>query len=50
MHLALVFLLDPGLGGGIEQIERERGLALEHGQKPAFDLSPERFLFSVLLG
>ena len=48
--LALVFLFDPRLGSGIEQLDGELGLALEHGQKPSFDLSPERFLFPVLLG
>ena len=48
--LALVLLLDPGLGGDVEQIERELGLALEHGQEAPFDLSPERLLLSVLLG
>jgi len=48
--LALVLLFGPGLGGGVEEIEREVGLALEHGQEAPFDLSPERFLFSVLLG
>jgi len=35
VHLALVFLLDPSLGGGVEQIEGELGLALEHGQEAA---------------
>ncbi len=50
VHLAVVLLLDPGLGGGVEQIERELGLALEHGQQAALDLPPERLLLSVLLG
>src|ERR1019366_10626068 len=36
--------------GGVEQAEGQFGLALEHGQETAFDLPPERFLFSVLLG
>ena len=39
---ALVLLFDPGLGGVVEQIERQLGHALEHGQKPSFDLPPER--------
>ena len=50
VHLALVFLLDPGLGGGIEEIEREVGLAFEHGKEASLDLSPERLLLAVLLG
>ena len=49
VDLALVFLLDPRLGRGVEQVERELGLPLEHGQEAALDLSPERFLLSVLL-
>ncbi len=40
----------PGWRSVLEQLERQLGLALEHGQEAAFDLSPERFLFSVLLG
>ena len=48
--LALVFLLDPGLGGGVEEVERQLGLAFQHGQEAAFNLSPEGFLFAVLLG
>ena len=49
VHLALVFLLDPRLGRGVEQVERELRLPLEHGQEAALDLSPERFLLSILL-
>jgi hypothetical protein len=49
VFLALVFLFDPRLGGDVEQVERQLGLALEHGQEAPFDLSPERFLFSILL-
>src|ERR1019366_8285858 len=48
--LALVFFFGPRLGGGVEQVERQRGLALEHGQETALDLAPERFLFSILFG
>ncbi len=50
MELAVVLLLDPGLRGDVEEIERERFLALEHGQESSFDLGPEVFLFAVLLG
>jgi hypothetical protein len=50
VFLALVFFLDPGLGGGIEEIERQLVHALQHGQEAAFNLSPERFLLTVLLG
>ncbi len=50
MNAAVVFLLDPSLSGAVEQLERELGLALEHGHEPAFDDGPEGFLFAVLLG
>lgn len=47
--LAVVLLLDPRSGRDVEQVEGERGLALEHREKPPFDLSPEGLLFAVLL-
>ena len=50
MDAAVVFLLDPSLGGAVEQLERELGLALEHGHEPAFDDGPEGLLLAVLLG
>ena len=50
MLFLVVLVLDPRLGGGVEQLEGEDLLALEHGQEPALDLSPERLLLAVLLG
>ena len=44
------YFLGPVLGGGVEQVEREHGLALEHGQEAPLDLPPEGLLLSVLLG
>src|SRR5258708_4619505 len=41
VELAVVLLLDPGLRGGVEEIEREGLLALEHGQESSLDLGPE---------
>ena len=39
--LAVVLVLDPGLRGGVEQLEGERLLALEHGHEPALDSAPQ---------
>jgi hypothetical protein len=50
VNAAVVLLLDPGLGGAVEQLESEHRLAFEHGHEAALDLSPEDFLFAVLLG
>ncbi len=50
VHAAVVLLLDPRLRGGVEQLEREHRLALEHGHEPAFDLGPKHLLLGVLLG
>lgn len=50
MDAAVVFLLDPGLSGAVEQVERELELALEHGHEPTLDDAPERLLLAVLLG
>src|SRR5688572_6587965 len=50
VNAAVVLLLDPGLGGAVEQLEGELGHALEHGHETALDLSPEDFLLAVLLG
>ena len=46
---AVILLLDPGLGRLIEQFERERGLALEHGHQPSLDAAPEGLLLGVLI-
>lgn len=46
----MVLVLDPGLGGGVEQVEGEELLALEHGQEATLDLSPEGLLLAILLG
>src|SRR5260370_40758007 len=46
---ALVLFFDACLRAGIEQVESELGLALEHGQKASLALPPERFRFSVLV-
>jgi hypothetical protein len=43
-------VLNPGLGGAVEQLQGEVGLAFEHGHQPALDLGPKRFLLAVLLG
>ena len=49
VHRAVVFLLDPGLGGFIEQLEREGALALEHGHQPRLDAAPQRLLLAILI-
>ena len=49
MLLAVVLLLDPGLGRDVEEREGKVPLALEHGEQTTFDLSPEGLLLSVLL-
>ncbi len=49
VETALVLLLDPGLGGNVEQLEGELGLTLKHGHQSPFQLAPEGLLFTVLL-
>jgi hypothetical protein len=46
---SVIFLLDPGLGGLIEQIERERVLAFQHGHQAPFDTAPEGLLLGILI-
>ena len=50
VEAAVVLLLDPGLRGAVEELERELGLALEHGHEAPLDLGPEDLLFPILLG
>ena len=50
VHGAVVFQLDPGLRRRVQSLERQVGVALEHGQQPPLDLGPEHFLFRVLIG
>jgi hypothetical protein len=47
---AVILLLDPGLGRLVEQFQRERRLALEHGHQPPLDAAPEGLLLGVLVG
>ena len=47
---AVVFPLDPGLGGGIEQVQRQFRLAVEHRHQAALDARPEHLLLGVLVG
>jgi hypothetical protein len=50
VYTTVVLLLDPGLGGAVEQLESELGFALEHGHEPSLHLRPEDLLFAILLG
>ena len=45
----MVFLLSPGLGRHIESIQREAGLAFEHGHQSTLNATPEGLLFGVLV-
>ena len=45
---AVVLVLDPGLGRLVEERQCQVGDVLQHGDEPAFDRTPERFLFTVL--
>jgi hypothetical protein len=47
---AVVLLLDPRLGGPVEQLQGEHRLALEHGHEAVLDPGPEVLLLGVLLG
>jgi len=47
---AVVFLLHPGLGGLVEQFQRQGLVAFEHGHQAPFDTAPEGFLLGVLVG
>src|SRR5437016_6683939 len=44
-----VFHLHPGQRGFVEGAQAQVGHSFEHGQEPALDLGPEKFLFSVLM-
>lgn len=48
--LPVILVLDPRLRGGVEKVEGEGLLALEHRQEASLDLAPERLLLAVLLG
>ena len=37
---AVIFVFDPGLSRRVQQPERQLGLAIEHGDQPAFDARP----------
>ena len=49
MARAVILLFDPGLGRLIEEIERQRVLAFQHGHQAPFDTAPERLLLGVLV-
>ena len=49
VDLAVVFHLDPGLGGVVELLQSEVSNALEHGKKPALYLAPKGLLLSILI-
>ena len=49
MDRAVVLLLHPGLGGLVEQLQRQGLVAFEHGHQAAFYTAPEGFLLGVLV-
>src|SRR5436309_1947543 len=46
---AIVLVLDPGLGGLVEEAQGEVRHMLQHGDQTALDRAPERFLLGVLI-
>ena len=49
VDLAVVLVLDPGLGRLVEGRKREVGHVLQHGDQPALDRAPERLLLGILV-
>ena len=50
VDFAIVFELDPGLGGFIEKLQSEVGHILEHGHQPPFHLAPQILNFTIDIG
>ena len=48
--LAVVLVLDPGLGGLVQEAQGQVRHVLQHGDQPALDRAPERLLLGVLIG
>ena len=48
--LAVVLVLDPGLGGLVQERQGQVRHMLQHGDQPALDRAPERLLLGILIG